>query len=181
MKRSSMILGMLVAFSPLAFAQEETRERAQEQAQERERDRAEEFAKFEVALSGAQEVPPVETQADGQFTINFNEELSEATYTLEVGDTQTPITAAHLHCGVAGENGPPVVPLSTEAQGEQTITNADIDTEAAQQEACETPINNIASLLDAMADNRIYVNVHTQANPEGELRAQIFPQLGNRE
>lgn len=165
MKRSAVAIVMLMALLPLAFSQERDRNN-------------EELVEFEMVLSGAQEVPAVQTEGEGEFTLTFNEDLSRADYSLDVSGTQTAVTGAHLHCAPAGENGPVVAPLSTKGDDGNTINNDQIGIQDEQQEACGVTINNIASLLDAISDNRIYVNVHTEANPDGELRAQIFPQFG---
>ena len=41
-------------------------------------------------------------------------------------------------------------------------------------------INNIASLYAAILVGKIYLNVHSEANPGGEVRGQIFPGTGGR-
>lgn len=42
-------------------------------------------------------------------------------------------------------------------------------------EACGVPVNNAASLYEAILQRRIYLNVHSDANPPGETRGQLFP------
>ena len=54
-----------------------------------------------------------------------------------------------------------------------TIENADVI--ATDGDPCGATINNIASLYAAILDGRIYVNVHSAANPGGEVRSQLFP------
>ncbi len=132
---------------------------------------------FEESLSGAQEVPPVESAGTGQFALEFSDDLSQAQYRLQAAGTTTAFVGAHLHCAGAGENGPIVVELTlpTEAGVTGTITNADIIPPGPEETTCGRVINNLASLLAAIRDDAIYVNVHTEANPPGELRAQIFP------
>ena len=44
--------------------------------------------------------------------------------------------------------------------------------------ACGVAVNNIASLLAAIRDGIIYVNVHSEGNPPGEVRGQIFARVG---
>ncbi len=66
-----------------------------------------EALEFEAKLSGAQEVPPVVTNTTGEIEVEFNYDLTEAKFELEVDDGVA-ITQAHLHCAPAGVNGPVV-------------------------------------------------------------------------
>lgn len=148
---------------------------------------------FGATLSGAQEPTPAEapstpspgvtTSANGTFKIHVLPDLSSLTFTLTVNQG-TGVTASHLHCGKPGENGPVVVPLSPanptgqDVNGvlaEGTITSENIDPGAT---ACEAligrPVRNIASLTAAAVLGLIYVNVHTVANPGGEIRGQVI-------
>ena len=138
--------------------------------------------KFTATLEGAQEVPPVITGTEGQFRIRFNEALTEADFRLKVRDGVA-ITQAHLHCAPAGVNGPVLaflfgfVPGGFDVDGELadfTLTDANI---AAVGTDCVPSIgmaiNNLADLAQAMLDGNIYVNVHSVANPPGEVRGQV--------
>jgi hypothetical protein len=145
-------------------------------------------------LSGAQEVTPpdapttpspgVTTEATGDVQVRVAEDLSSFAFTLNVSNG-TGVTQAHLHCGRPGQNGPVVVflsPLNEQGQdvngllAEGTRTNANIEAGA---EACEAligrPVRNVASLTAAAFDGLIYANVHTLANPAGEVRGQLIP------
>lgn len=145
-------------------------------------------------LSGAQEVTPpdapttpspgVTTQATGDVQIKVAEDLSSLAFVLNVNNG-TGVTQAHLHCGRPGENGPVVVflsPLNAEGQdvngqlAQGTITNQQIEAGAeACQELIGRPVLNVASLTAAAFDGLIYANVHTLANPAGEVRGQLIP------
>ena len=64
----------------------------------------------EVVLSGGEEVPPVVTRAAGKGNITIGDDKAvsgSVTTTGVVG------TAAHIHQGAAGKNGPVVVPLTS--------------------------------------------------------------------
>jgi hypothetical protein len=153
---------------------------------------------FHANLSGAQEVTPpdspatpslgVETEASGRFDAVLAPDLSSITFQLSV-QNGVAVTQAHLHCGLPGENGPIVVTLSpTNEEGadvngllaEGTRTNADIESTATQcEERIGQPVRNIASLAAAAVLGLIYANVHTVANPEGEIRGQVIIGDGN--
>jgi hypothetical protein len=104
--------------------------------------------------------------------------FTEADFRLDVFDGVA-VTAAHLHCARPGENGSIVATLfsggptdvdGTLAQG--TLTNASIT--AISGGTCGAIVNNIASLALAIDEGRIYTNVHSSANPGGEVRGQLL-------
>lgn len=134
---------------------------------------------FKADLSLAQilmPVPGTQTAQVGDITITFANDLSSLEYTYNVAnvDPNDPITASHLHCAPAGQNGAPVANIQV---GTFTLTNEDIMPTMGDP-ACGTTINNIASLLKAMLEGRIYANSHTAATgAPGILRGQIFPPL----
>ncbi len=138
---------------------------------------------FRAELSGAQEVPEVGTGTSGRVTLMFDSALSEARFVLRV-ENGTGVTQAHFHCSRPGANGPVVVfllgfiPGGVDVDGELasgTMKNADITAIGANcVPSIGRPVNNIASLAFAARDGLIYANVHTAANPGGEVRGQLL-------
>lgn len=139
--------------------------------------------KVDACAVGAQEVPPVMTETTADLKLEFDGCFSELEYKLEI-EQGVNVTQVHLHCGMAGTNGPVIATLYNVAPvpgpgGE------DIDGEAAKGVlvsddltalTCgDVEISNIASLYEAILNRQVYVNVHTEANPPGEVRGQIFP------
>ena len=127
---------------------------------------------FHANLSGAQEVPAVDTQARGNLTLQLSKDGTELSYKLIVANIDD-VVAAHLHLGVVGMNGPVVVPLfsgspsgtvnGTLAEG--TITEADLTGPLAGA--------SLSDLVDAIEDGDIYTNVHTVVHQPGEIRGQV--------
>jgi len=81
------------------------------------------------------------------------------TYTVNYKDLTGPVAAAHFHDASApGGDGPPIVPVT----------------------ATPSPIKGTATLTDAqIADlnaGKVYFNVHTKANPGGEIRGTLKKQ-----
>jgi hypothetical protein len=116
---------------------------------------------FEAYLAGRYEVPPVNTAASGHAVLALSEDASTLYYRVRVEDISG-VTAAHIHAGGEGENGPVVYPLFT---GGPPPFNAN------------NPVSGSISvneddILAIIADD-YYVNVHTTANPGGEIRGQI--------
>ena len=111
-------------------------------------------ADIKVSLSGANEVPPVTTSASGGGTIMIGDEGSVAG---GVSTTGVAGTAAHIHEGAAGKNGPVIVPLVKEGDTYKVPAGAKL-TEA--------------QMASFKAGN-LYINVHSAANPGGEIRGQL--------
>jgi hypothetical protein len=139
---------------------------------------------FEAELTGAQEVPPVETETEGEITVRFDRELTEARFRLNVDDGVA-VTMAHFHCAPAGVNGPVVaflfgnVPGGFDVDGRLakfTLTDANITAITPHPNCTATigmDITSIATLAQAVRAGNIYANVHTVAHPSGEIRGQL--------
>lgn len=129
---------------------------------------------FTATLSGGEEEPPVET--DGAGTLEAA--LDEAGTTLTVVGTYTGLSgpptppgeedsAAHIHVAPRGENGPIVAPL--------TVTpNADDPTSGTFGGQVPIGTGEGQLPLEALEGFGAYVNIHTEANPMGEIRGQLF-------
>jgi len=125
------------------------------------------------ALSGANERPnPVETTATGAATFEL---LSDSTIRFTVNVTGiTGATMAHIHTAVADSAGPIAVTLFTSSVPTGPITGT-LASGTFNASKIELPGVSMDSLLVLMRTARAYVNVHTNANPDGEIRAQIEP------
>jgi hypothetical protein len=132
---------------------------------------------FRAHLSGGEEVPPVQTRAQGQAIFRVAADGMSIHYRLNVANIEN-VTQAHIHLGAAGTNGPvvvwlypreaPPVLIPGRFQGvlaAGVITAADLVGLLAGQ--------TIGDLVDEMASGNTYVNVHTLQFPPGEVRGQI--------
>jgi hypothetical protein len=108
-----------------------------------------------ITLSGTNEVPPVTTSASGTGTVTIGADRSVKANITVTGMTAT---ASHIHEAAAGVNGPVIVPFTKTAD----------NTFAAADGAKLTE----AQYASYKAGN-LYVNVHSAANPGGEVRAQL--------
>jgi hypothetical protein len=114
-------------------------------------------ADIKVNLSGAEEVPPVTTAAKGSGTVMIG---NDGAVSGSVTTTGVAGTAAHIHEAAAGKNGGVIVPMTKSGDNGWTFASGAKLTEA-----------QMASLK---AGN-LYVNVHSAANPGGEIRGQLKP------
>ncbi len=136
--------------------------------------------KFSATLSGAQEVPEVDTPATGKIKAKFDKGFTEVTVDLKIENLVGSLTGAHFHCARPGANGPIALgltsPVSLSFDGKRirgTLTNADFPDQDDCMTTIERPVNNIVSLAFAMQDGLIYVNVHSMVTLSGEIRGQM--------
>ena len=114
-------------------------------------------ADVKVTLAGDQEVPPVNTQAKGSGTVTIGDDGSVKGV---VTTTGVQGTAAHIHVGAAGKNGPVIVPMVKSGDTGWTF-------------APGAKLN--AEQMNALKAGDLYINVHSAANPGGEIRGQLKP------
>ena len=113
-----------------------------------------------TALSGNQEVPAVPSVANATAASTVDRETGMLTVNLRATAADD-ATASHVHSAYAGQNGGVLVPLVQDAGdiGHWSVTEAQLD----------------ASGLADYLEGRLYVNLHTPANPAGEIRGQLAP------
>ncbi len=108
-----------------------------------------------LSLTGGQEVPPVTTTATGAGQINVHSDRSVSGSISVFGMTPT---AAHIHDGAMGVNGPVVITLTKASENTFTVPAGSMLNEAQ---------------YSSLRAGNFYVNVHSAAYPNGEIRAQI--------
>jgi hypothetical protein len=122
-------------------------------------------------LSGSQEVPPVITSGTGDATAVFDATLTSIQVTVNFSGL-TNLTAAHIHVGEIGEDGPIIFPL---ASGSFTSPLVVTLTSAAFTPQPAAGITTFSQAVSAIQEGRTYVNLHTAAFEDGEIRGQIGP------
>jgi hypothetical protein len=111
---------------------------------------------MDVKLSGDQEVPAVKSAGAAAGSITIGDDGAVSGSVTATGFTPT---AAHIHQAAAGKNGPVIVPFTKEG-----------DKFSAPAGAKLTP-----DQMKAYKAGELYVNVHSAAHPDGEVRAQLKP------
>jgi hypothetical protein len=111
---------------------------------------------FKVTLTGAQQVPPVTTAATGTADLIYDAATRVLTWSVTYSGLSGPATMAHFHGPAAeGKNAPPLIRLTEKGA---TVTS---------------PIKGQATLTPDQAQQMMagewYINVHTQADPSGEI------------
>jgi hypothetical protein len=113
---------------------------------------------FSANLTGANEVPPADPDGAGTASISTDDATNRICTRLEIRNIGA-VTAAHIHRGRAGVNGPPVVTL--DAPDDDDSNDCDDVADALLDEIRRSPAD-------------FYVNVHTAEYPDGAIRGQIF-------
>lgn len=131
---------------------------------------------FGTPMSGAEEVPPVANDFDGQAIFKLSDDGTTMSYKV-ITSEMTGITQSHIHIGQAGVNGPVVVFLFG-------LVSAGVANDGILSQGTFTQANLIArpaisfggtmtELVAALRSGNAYVNVHTLAHPGGEIRGQL--------
>lgn len=129
--------------------------------------------RFTASLSGANERPnPVTSSATGTAEFQVFDSIPGVFFKLSVTGIDS-VTAAHIHGpGDTAQAAGVIVNLYTGG----TIGARGITGVLAQGTLPAPSGMTMDSVLTLMRTGRAYVNVHTRANPGGELRGQIASQ-----
>ena len=126
---------------------------------------------YEATLTGNQQVGPVKTVASGEVTLNLSGNDLTVNGSFKNLSSAVDVTiagGAHLHDSLAGANSGVLVPIPP--------TNLNEDSTGGTFTINRTLNAALASELNAKLQSRqIYINIHTQQYPSGELRGQVVP------
>jgi hypothetical protein len=140
--------------------------------------------RFSARLTGAQEVPPINTAGTGNFEMTIQQ--GTITFELTFADLSSPLSVAHLHFApskvaggvmifLCGGGGQPACPATTEGTITGTITAANVTGPTVQGIAA----GDLDSALEAVRDGLSYANMHTANFGGGEIRGQVRRGLGH--
>jgi len=139
---------------------------------------------FQERLSGYEEIPTLSTPANGEFKLKIDRLTNTIDYELSYQGFETPVLQAHIHLGARAfnggislflcsnlGNGPEGTPTCPTPSGtvSGTLDAADVVGPAAQGIAP----GEFEEIVDAIRAGATYANVHSQARPGGEIRAQL--------
>jgi hypothetical protein len=128
---------------------------------------------FKAMLSGSSEVASVSSPAKGEAVFDLDKDGKELKYKVTVSDIEN-VTAAHVHKGAMGKDGPPLALIDIKGKkegvfsgtlAEGTITDKDL--------LGPMKGKSVKDLARELKAGDTYVNVHTAKYPDGELRGQI--------
>jgi hypothetical protein len=128
--------------------------------------------KFRAKLDGNNEVPPVDTPAEG--VINFKTKDDIMTWKMNVTGI-TDATALHIHQGMATENGEPIVDLMKSSKHSDRPTGMTMRGNFTDSDFQGSMTGKtLEDLKTEMGSGNTYVNVHTANHSDGMIRGQIM-------
>ena len=114
---------------------------------------------YKAEMKGGSETPPTTSTGTGTVTATFDTATKMLTWKGDYTGLSGPATAAHFHgpadVGQAAGVQVPIKPFTSPFDGSATLTDAQ---------------------NSDLAAGKWYVNVHTEANPKGEIRGQLVKQ-----
>lgn len=117
---------------------------------------------FDVPLSGAEQVPPVNTPGSGVAHLTYDPATHMLSWRITYENLSGPVTMGHIH-GPAARGRNAGVKIWLTEKGKEAAS----------------PITGEASLSaedeKEMMAGEWYINLHTKAHPGGEVRGQILP------
>jgi hypothetical protein len=117
-----------------------------------------ETVKFTANLQASSEVPATTSQGSGVLDATFDTDTRQLKWKATYQGLTGPATAAHFHGPASvGQNASPVVHIAANALPSPIEGSIKLDKEQAAQ----------------LMSGKWYFNVHTQANPNGEIRGQV--------
>jgi len=181
MKRTAMALVALLAYAPAASA----------------------VAIFSAFLTGNQANPPSGSELLASAVLKLNDEQNRLEIHImqvtcrppclgppvapgfDLDGNQTPdpaddVTGVHIHRGAPGENGPEVFGLiapNSDLNGDLVI-NAAFQILVSAWDSNEGISTTLGGEVENFFAGNLYVDLHTNAFPGGEIRGQIVPEPG---
>ncbi|MGH7584034.1 MAG: CHRD domain-containing protein [Gemmatimonadales bacterium] len=126
--------------------------------------------KYVAQMGASSETPPNDSKATG--TAKFSMTGNRVTFTIDVSGLSGPPAAAHIHVGAPGQSGPVVYAfMLTHKEASGRIASGVIDLSKPASRGVSGD-----SLRTLLNNGNAYVNVHTAAHPDGEIRGQITKQ-----
>jgi hypothetical protein len=116
-----------------------------------------EHPNFQAALTGDQEVPPTGSTGSGTAAVTLDRASNELAWRITYNGLSGPATAAHFH-GPASPGSNAGVEVNLGDDLASPITGSTILTDTQEQQ---------------LQAGQWYVNVHTAAHPDGEIRGQV--------
>jgi hypothetical protein len=163
MRRFFVVLAVIIAFASLSFAADNMSDMSKTGK-----------TTFVATLTGGESVPAITTDAQGKAAFRLSKDGKSLRYRVMVKNIEG-VTAAHIHTGKIGQNGPPIALIKIAASKPGKFSGVlakDVITEKELMTSYKG--KTVKDLIDAIKSGDTYVNVHTKKYPDGEIRGQLM-------
>lgn len=145
-----------------------------------------------ATLTGTEEVPFVSTVARGEFRATINPGDQSIEFELRYSGLQGAVQQGHMHVAQPSVNGSIVIWLCETAdpfldptgladtcqpgQGNEAVIRGSITSAnviAGSMAGQQLTAGDLAEVIRALRAGAVYVNVHTNLSPGGEIRGQV--------
>ncbi len=123
---------------------------------------------FTADLSGDAQVPPLDVAGTGSSTVTISDDEGTVSWDVHYSDLTADPAAGHIHVGPADGTGGVMIPFAS-----VSATGSSGSFAAADYVTGDGLPADWNGVLAAIRDGNAYVNIHTAANPGGELRGQL--------
>jgi len=128
--------------------------------------------KFRAKLDGNNEVPPVDSAAEGVATFKLKDDAIKSKINITgIND----VSGAQIFMGKIGQNGDPIVDLLKTGEKTNEAGGVSIKGNFTASDL-EGSLNgkDLSALQSAMAGNQTFVNIMTSEHPDGEITGHIY-------
>ncbi len=127
--------------------------------------------RFRSTLSADQEVTGALIDSNGRGRASaVSRRANRVNLRITFSRLTGPVVAAHLHLGAEGTNGPVVADFSSDVRNRSIVTVITAEDVVGPLAGQSDPM---LALLNELAAGNVYINLHTAANPGGEIRGQV--------
>ena len=116
-----------------------------------------------IVMNGAQEFPEKDVTGTGTADVSYNKTTKVLSFKLTWAGLTGEPTGSHIH-GIAGRGANAGVKFDFFDALPKTASGTYSGT---------APVDEVAILEDSLLAGKYYFNIHTVANPAGEIRGQI--------
>lgn len=129
---------------------------------------------FNASINGKNSVPAKDTKAVGEVIVNISKDEKTIHFKVMVANIEN-VLASHFHMAPPGSNGGIVVPLfaNPNPQPSGPMNGIMVEGDITASDVVGALAGDLDGFIEAIRSGNIYINIHTTANPGGEIRGQL--------
>jgi hypothetical protein len=127
---------------------------------------------FGAQLDGLHETPPNGSPGTGNALITIDTTADTVSFNVPFANLASPGTDSHIHFGAPGQAGPVLMPLESLNGSTSGMLKGTVNASSLVPD----PVDHVMTLKDLVSAGQagnLYVNLHSQLFPAGEIRGQL--------